>query len=131
MTVMRSMRFRHRTTLPLVVFYGLAMLLMPLAHRPVGAPNRPDLAAFALPDGTVPVLCTTLPGKADQPAGHSKVVCEACLLITAPGLIVAGLDIPPLPAAIPMRLGRAFDAARVEHKFTTTARARAPPPSLA
>lgn len=114
-----------------VTLYGLAMALMPFGHRPLNLPTGPDLSEYALPDGTLPVLCATTPGKPGQPASRSGVICDACLLTSAPGLVVAGLVLPPAPQSVPVRLGRALETQSVPQKYTTAARPRAPPRSLA
>ena len=112
----------------IAVLYGLAMLLMPLAHRPV-RPSTPDLSAYALPDGSLPLLCS--PAKGDGSRSRTAAVCEACLLTAAPGLIVSG---PPLSVpVVSMRV--ALDAPReaptIKQRFDSDARPRAPPPFLA
>jgi hypothetical protein len=113
-----------------VALYGLAMLLMPLAHRPLNLGQSPDLSAFALPDGTIPDLCTTAPGKGGKPGGRSTV-CDACLLTCAPGLVIAGLEVMPVVASAPVRLGSRFQMLVVARRFVTAARPRAPPHALA
>ena len=73
---------------------AVALVLLAFAHRPVAvaADDPIDLAAYTLPDGTVPVLC--LPGSGDQDihkdAFHGKD-CEACRLSAS--FILA---VPPL-----------------------------------
>jgi hypothetical protein len=128
---MRSLRRPHRATLLLVALYGLAMLLVPLAHRPLDMVAGPDLSAYALPDGTIAVLCSTVPAKSGQPTGRSGGTCDACLLTSAPGLIVTGVDIVPVLASAPVRLGRASQTHGVAQRIVTAARPRAPPFTLA
>lgn len=115
----------------IAALYGLAMLLVPLAHQPLNVSDGPDLSAYALPDGTLPILCASLPGKPGQPAGKPGVICDACLLTSAPGLVVAGLEIPPVPFAVPVRIGQTFKTHGIVRRHTTAARPRAPPRSLA
>ncbi len=62
---------------------ALALVFVAFAHQPViAAPSdQIDLAAYTLPDGTVPVLC--LPGSGDQDPHKSAYhgnSCEACRL---------------------------------------------------
>lgn len=59
------------------------------AHERADAarPAAIDLAAYALPDGTLPSLCAT--GSDDFPSGDGRraaLLCGLCLLIAAPGL---------------------------------------------
>ncbi|MEJ1157528.1 hypothetical protein [Prosthecomicrobium sp. N25] len=85
---------RHRTLAATVAALAmLAAVLFGTAHRPLGLqPDRPApalLAAYALPDGTVPAICAVDDG---APAGpHVLAMCDACLIAGAPGL--------PAPAA--------------------------------
>ena len=70
--------------------YALAMLLVGFAHVPLatGAERGPDLSAYALPDGTLPVFCATEGTGPDQPAArHGPQMCDACLVTAAPGLV--------------------------------------------
>jgi hypothetical protein len=127
---MRRLRRHKYAKLIIAGLYGLAMLLMPLAHRPVRQAT-PDLAAYALPDGTIPLLCSPQPGKPGAPSGRSVAVCAACLLTAAPGLIIAGLVLAPPVATPPMRLGAAIAPSVVVERPVTAARPRAPPAALA
>lgn len=74
--------------------YALAVVTLGFAHQPIGAkgPAQAEFAAYALPDGTLPVIC----GHDDSgaPAGPiaSAAHCDACALAAAPGL-------PPPPAS--------------------------------
>ncbi|MGH6760621.1 MAG: hypothetical protein ACRECW_03400 [Phyllobacterium sp.] len=68
----------------------LALILLAFAHKPVVIPaySAAELAAFALPDGSLPDLC--LPSGASQDDGkyvHDRP-CEACR-ISAAGLLPA------------------------------------------
>jgi hypothetical protein len=125
---MRSLRRDAR--LIIAGLYGLAMLLMPVAHRPARQAT-PDLAAYALPDGTIPLLCSPQSGKPGAPSGRSVAVCDACLLTAAPGLIIAGLVLTPPAATLPIRLGAAIAPSLVVERLVTAARPRAPPAVLA
>ena len=105
-------RFRHsRANIWIVAFYALAMATLGLAHRPAGAAvTQPaiDLAAYAAPDGTLPVICLTehgQPGSSTSAAGH----CDACALSNAPGLAAA----PQIgqPVVVAQRIARRIDPA--------------------
>jgi hypothetical protein len=72
----------------ITALYVLAMVFVGLAHRPAAhASASIDLAAYTLPDGTVPDLC--LNGAGDIPGSGNSVtpgLCDACRLSVAPGL---------------------------------------------
>ena len=104
---MRRFRF-HRSRILIVALYGLAALLMPLAHHPLDLGTKADLSVFALPDGTIPVLCSSVAGKSGQPGSVTHVVCDACLLTSAPGLLAAPFVIAP-PTIVQVRLARTFE----------------------
>lgn len=134
---MQTLRSRVSARLLIVALYGLAMLLLPWAHRamPAGMLGLADgvefSAAYSLPDGSAPEICK-LPGADGKPGGAgSGGLCEACLLTAAPGLgAVAAVSVPvpygratgpqthPVRAASPRRL-------------TGAGQPRAPPASLA
>lgn len=77
---------------------ALALLLAAFAHQPLtraGPPGAvpPDLAAYVLPDGTLPVLC--LSGYGDESNGYSRDgACEFCR--------VAGSVLPPPQTCLPV-----------------------------
>ncbi len=67
--------------------YALAMLTLGFAHH--GASARAAdafLAAYTLPDGSVPDLCLTQTGAPGDADDHAAAPCEACRLTAAPGL---------------------------------------------
>lgn len=77
---------RHsRASLWIAAFYALAMATLGVAHRPVAPAAATELAAYALPDGTLPTLCAH--DDAQGPAGVAPQNCDACALASAPGLI--------------------------------------------
>lgn len=94
----RDKRFR-------VIFaalYALAMTLVAYAHKSqpsqlyAEAAFKAELAAYALPDGTLPVLCLTSGGGGTE-TGVAGLSCDACLIAGSPGLPAAdagGLDCP-------------------------------------
>jgi len=106
------------------------MLLMPLGHRPLSIASA-DLSAYALPDGTLPLLCSSALG-GSGPRTRSAAVCDSCLLTAAPGLVLAGLTIGAPDAAPPLRvMGSADEPCPGGQRFTSAARPRAPPAALA
>ncbi|KXF78947.1 hypothetical protein ATN84_04105 [Paramesorhizobium deserti] len=69
-------------------FCALAIVLLAFAHKPVdpGYGNRIDLAAYTLPDGTVPVICQPSGGDRDGHDHHDDFYgksCEACRISSA------------------------------------------------
>ncbi len=71
----------------IIALYALAMFTAGFAHHTVtlAKPNI-DLSAYALPDGTIPVLCET--GGENGGSGHdAQQSCPACILRSAPGLV--------------------------------------------
>lgn len=109
--------------------FVLAQLTLGLAHRPIASPSLPpsaarvDLAAYALPDGTVPDICLN---GGDEGTVLKSRPCDACVLTSAPGLAAA-----PEPALVPPDGRRiAHLAMRSEPRDSEKARgaqARAPP----
>ncbi|OCW55681.1 hypothetical protein AWJ14_06645 [Hoeflea olei] len=80
------------------ILCALSLMLVAFAHRPLAlAQNGPafapaEIAAFALPDGTLPDLC--LNGE-DGPRHYAATHCEACRIVSAVDLPVpfAGAEI--------------------------------------
>lgn len=62
------------------ILAALLALAVPLASRPHEAPSRVELllAALALPDGTLPVICEA--GDEDRPPGGHEARCALCVL---------------------------------------------------
>lgn len=76
---------RHsRASLWVAAFYALAMATLGVAHRQAAAATTIELAAYALPDGTLPTLCAH--DESQGPAGIAPNGCDACALASAPGL---------------------------------------------
>lgn len=120
----------------LLALYVLAVATLGFAHKPISFfkgsdPAATDLAAFAMPDGSLPEICRTggagtLPGKP-----HAGAACEACLLTSAPGLPATNTDVGrPLFSSV-CRLSPVAEALQIDRRLATAARPRAPPPSLA
>jgi hypothetical protein len=73
---------------------ALSLVLVAFAHQPLDlrGPSIPDASAYAFPDGSIPVICVTLPGqKGDAQVTHG-LPCGACL--------IAGSILVPTPAEI-------------------------------
>lgn len=90
--------FRSRTArVWLAALYALAVVLVGFAHRTPAAVADPAVvsAAYALPGGITPDLCTAAPdGGLDHAATRS---CDACRIADAPGLEAQ----PPVPLLQP------------------------------
>ena len=77
---------RHsRASLWVAAFYALAMATLGVAHRPVAPATTIELAAYALPDGTLPPLCAH--DDAQGPTSVAPWKCDACAQASAPGLV--------------------------------------------
>ena len=88
-------------------------------------PAAPDLSAYVLPDGTVPVLCLALAG--DGEGGFAPGVCPLCSLNAVSNLAPSPCDalgarIAYTPVAYTQAPAVAIAAVR-----TATPPARAPP----
>jgi len=95
------------------------MLSAGFAHRamPVVYPGDGDLAAYALPDGSLPTFC--LDGADEKNGGKTpqaaNALCEACVLTSAPGLEAVTTPVClTLPGAIAVR----FETAVAEWRET-------------
>jgi hypothetical protein len=115
----------------LVGLFALAAVAVPGQHTRMLLDRATLELAYAMPDGTLPMLCAAEDGS-DVPHGHAvSPDCLACLLMAAPG-------IAPAPLPEPARIAAATDAGLAGH--TALARldlafpgqlARAPPlPSI-
>ncbi|HMN72017.1 MAG TPA: hypothetical protein PKA55_09140 [Rhodoblastus sp.] len=103
-------RLRHsRANIWIVALYALAIATLGFAHKPVAAPalTAAELAAYALPDGTLPDLCLT--GHGQSPDSAVADHCDACALSHAPGLAAPAQVC--LPAATPTRIAFRIDPA--------------------
>lgn len=69
---------------------ALALVLVAFAHAPLSLRVVPDAAAYAFPDGSIPVICVTLPGDDGSPGVEHGSPCDACL--------ISGSTIVPVPA---------------------------------
>jgi len=76
---------RHsRIGFVVIALYALAMATLAGAHQPAVA-GAAELAAYALPDGTLPTICGH--DDAQAPAKAATGHCEACALASAPGMV--------------------------------------------
>lgn len=76
---------------------AVALILLAFAHKPVVVAqySPAELAAFALPDGSLPVLC--LPSGAEHDDGKyaHDAPCDACRISSASLLAVPECDFGP------------------------------------
>lgn len=83
---MNGLRCQRRVIVVLTVLYALSMAMLGLSHAGrAEVSERVDLAAYSLPDGSMPALCLNggdAPGSDRLSGGH----CAACQLAAAPGL---------------------------------------------
>jgi len=120
----------------LLALYVLAVATLGFAHKPisffkVSGSAATDLAAFAMPDGSLPEICRIGGAGTPSKTHHVGASCEACLLTAAPGLPVASADVgKPLFSSV-CRLGPASEADPIDRRLATAAQPRAPPRSLA
>jgi hypothetical protein len=108
---------------------ALSLVLVAFAHQPlnVGGTRLPDASAYALPDGSIPVICVTLPGDEGGKQASHRLPCAACL--------VAGSVLVPVPDTIAGHVARpvepvvfvAIELPVVRAKFPPAAPPQAPP----
>jgi hypothetical protein len=55
--IMIGFKRQHAARAAIAILYGLAMLVLQFAHHPIASGDSRDLSAYALPDGTLPVIC--------------------------------------------------------------------------
>lgn len=110
------------------IICALALILVGFAHQPPRIPTTvpaSEMAAYVLPDGTLPVLCD-LANLDDDDHSHDPGRCEACVLS-------ASTLLPPPPTlVIPTpRLAETLlpqdKAVDVANPFRLTAAPRGPP----
>jgi hypothetical protein len=75
------------------VLAALALVLVAFAHQPLEARGKgvPDASAYAFPDGSIPIICVTLPARSSKAPAPHVLPCSACL--------IAGSVLVPIPAA--------------------------------
>ncbi|WP_416798503.1 hypothetical protein [Ciceribacter azotifigens] len=126
---------RHKMTRGLLhVLCTLALLFVGFAHKPpavLGSPSPQELAAYALPDGSLPDLC--LPSTDGDGNDHDTVIgsgCEACI-ISASIILPLPTDVAGQPSR---QVGDAVLPVRYEafyrQIYPPNAAPRAPPAGL-
>ncbi len=80
LTALRNRFANRRTGLAIRFAVVAALVLAAFAHRAVNAEPVPaELAAYVLPDGTLPDICLTGDTN-DTGHDHGTVACEFCLI---------------------------------------------------
>lgn len=126
-------RLRHWFQGLLVGLFALAILPAPAENARAVIGHAVFALAFAMPDGTLPVLCDEHPDSSGDGHGQqlSMPSCDACVLMAAPGLD----DQPFLPVgrrAAPVARDRLQPAdTGLPGRASAPPRARAPPSILA
>jgi hypothetical protein len=129
---MSGIRLRAWLTGLLAGVFALAALAVPAQHTRMTLERAALELAYAMPDGTLPVLCTGSEEDRLRDTQHAvSPDCLACVLSVAPGLPHAA---PPCA----VRVGLPVAVDRVAHRAATPIRtafarrhARAPPaPSI-
>jgi len=112
-----------------LALYALASLAMGFAHKRLEIPSTPpDLSAYALPDGTLPVLCLTPKDGNPGAPSHVHAPCQACLLTSAPGLPPVLRNTVPAPlGCVGERLHPVADNPRLPRLVIGSLGARGPP----
>jgi len=127
---MTDTRLRAWLTGLLAGLFALAVLAVPGEHARMMLDRAGFALAYAMPDGTLPVLCTGTDSHDDGLPGSRHGVapdCLACVLLAAPGLPPSA---PPLALRIaaPALADRVADRAPVPIRVAFARRhARAPP----
>jgi hypothetical protein len=91
---------RLQIVLALVAFYATVGLGLGFAHKPlqIGNPATVDLSLYALPDGTIPVLCLTPSRDGSRPederSHHAGHRCDACIVTVALGFATNAATAP-------------------------------------
>lgn len=96
---------RRYLGLALAALYAASIAFAVNAHAasPVAAaPSGVDLSAFALPDGSLPVLCLGGGSAEKQAPAHlgKRFGCDACRIMAAPLLIAVGATFEPVSIEI-------------------------------
>lgn len=85
---------RTRTADWVRILCVLALVMVGFAHKPVAAhaaPSTSEIAAYALPDGSLPTLCLGS-DDSDGKNGMASRGCDACRLTST--------SLPPMPADV-------------------------------
>jgi hypothetical protein len=105
--MMNGRRYWPRWNVAARALVALALVLVAFAHKPLGLSGDADALAYVLPDGQVPVICTTIPD--DRGTGRTlhATACDACLicgsvLVPAPAAMKVPQPIASVALAVPL-----------------------------
>lgn len=113
----------------IAALYALAMMTLGMAHPPASQhlPSA-ELAQYALPDGSFPVLCSGDSGSTDEdPTVLKPACCDACTLITGPGVVGASPVVGSAQLVLLRRFSLAGYAYRPVVRASDNFLSRAPP----
>lgn len=84
----------------------MALVLAAFAHKPLGTSGLADASAYALPDGSPQVICTTAADDGGTEGALHTTACDACLicgsvLVPAPAAVKAPAPIASVALAVP------------------------------
>lgn len=118
---------RDLTALATAVYVFLAVLVG-FAHRPIDPTVFAPTAAqeTRLPDGSVAVLCLTGEDRGAPLPHAGSTICDACLIIAAPGLAAAPPQVPP-PSFETLKIDRRSAATAPDGIPRLAAHPRGPP----
>lgn len=103
--MMNGRRYWPRWNIAARAFVALALVLMAFAHKPIGMSALTDIAAYALPDGTLQVICTTNADDGGTKRNPNTTGCDACricgsVLLPAPEAAKAPAPIASVDLAV-------------------------------
>lgn len=110
------------------IMCALALVFAAFAHRPVQPdfPDDFDVAAYTLPDGTIPVTCLTGPdSNSNGDAGGSR--CEFCRIASATALPEPSGEFSPCAIEITLAFIPPIIAVPTRQIFSGNAPVRGPP----
>lgn len=120
---------RGYARIAIAALYALAMVTLGMAHpRASQHLSSAELAQYVLPDGSFPILCSGDTGSTgEDPTVLKPACCDACTLITGPGIVGA----PPVVGSAQLVLLSRFSLAGYTYQPVVRASdnflSRAPP----
>lgn len=124
---------RQRVANTWIRLVGLALAIMAMAPLgmahpdPHRAPASFDLAAYALPDGSLPELCSAGGHEQPLPDDGSHAACLAACVLVVPAALPVAAIVSTAPSAVHEQAARPATAAVGPRAIWAAAQARAPP----
>ena len=112
------------------ILCAVSLLMLTFAHQPfANAPTDvPDLAAYQLPDGSIPSICLANAFERDDEKGKTgSTQCEACRISHGVALPGPASSFEVRIARVQTRFERPGDSAVVQQDTFVKARPRGPP----